>query len=196
MANLGCIEINPWNSTIKEPDKPDWAVIDLDPGNDNFKEVVKTALVVREVVNELDTDCYCKTSGATGLHIYIPLGAKYEYDTVKIFAELIAHTVNVRLPDITSIIRPVEKRNKKIYVDFLHNRRGQTLAAPYSIRPRPGATVSTPLEWKEVNEKLSPSQFTIKTILKRLELKGDIWKPVIGKGADLHKIIKKAGKGS
>jgi bifunctional non-homologous end joining protein LigD len=196
MANLGCIEINPWNSTIKHLEKPDWVVIDLDPGNDDFKEVIKTALVVREVVNELDTECYCKTSGATGLHIYIPLAAKYEYESVKIFAELIAHTVNVRLPDTTSIIRPVKKRNKKIYIDFLQNRRGQTLAAPYSVRPRLGAPVSVPLEWKEVNEKLTPSQFTIKTILTRLNLKGDLWKPVLGKGVDLKKIIKNNSKTS
>jgi bifunctional non-homologous end joining protein LigD len=196
MANLGCIEINPWNSIIKHLEKPDWAVIDLDPGDDDFKEVVKTALVVREVVNELDTECYCKTSGATGLHIYIPLAAKYEYESVKIFAELIAHTVNVRLPETTSIIRPVKKRNNKIYIDFLQNRRGQTLAAPYSVRPRSGAPVSAPLEWKEVNIKLTPAQFTIKTILPRLKQKGDIWKPVLGKGADLLKIIKYNSKTS
>jgi bifunctional non-homologous end joining protein LigD len=189
MANLGCIELNPWNSTTKHLEKPDWAVIDLDPGDDDFKEVVKTALVVREVVNELDIDCYCKTSGATGLHIYIPLAAKYEYNSVKIFAELIAHTVNVRLPETTSIIRPVKKRNNKIYIDFLQNRRGQTLAAPYSVRPRSGAPVSAPLEWYEVNEKLTPAQFTIKTVLPRLKQKGDLWKPVLGKGADLLKII-------
>ncbi|MDR3666099.1 MAG: DNA ligase D, partial [Ignavibacteriaceae bacterium] len=190
MINLGCIEINPWNSTIRTPEKPDWVVIDLDPGDIDFKEVVKAALVVREVVNELNTECYCKTSGATGLHIYIPLAARYEYESVKLFAELIAHTVNFRLPDTTTIIRTVKKRQGKIYIDFLQNRKGQTLAAPYSVRPRPGAPVSTPLDWKEVNEKLTPSQFSIKTILKRLDQKGDIWKAVLGKGADLHKIIK------
>jgi bifunctional non-homologous end joining protein LigD len=115
---------------------------------------------------------------------------------VKIFAELIAHTVNVRLPETTSIIRPVKKRNNKIYIDFLQNRRGQTLAAPYSVRPRSGAPVSAPLEWKEVNIKLTPAQFTIKTILPRLKQKGDIWKPVLGKGADLLKIIKYNSKTS
>lgn len=191
MANLGCIEINPWNSTIKHIENPNWVVIDLDPEKYDFKEVVKTALVVKDVMDELEAECYCKTSGATGLHIYIPLAAKYEYDTVKIFAELIAHTVNVRLPDTTTIIRPIQKRNHKIYIDFLQNRRGQTLAAPYSLRPKPGATVSAPLEWKEVNEKLSPSQFTIKNMLKRLDSKGDLWKPVLGKGTDLDGIIKK-----
>ncbi|HMG16947.1 MAG TPA: DNA ligase D, partial [Saprospiraceae bacterium] len=186
MANLGCIEINPWNSRIGHIENPDWMVIDIDPAKEEFNEVVKTALIVKDVMDEFEADCYCKTSGATGLHVYVPLAAKYEYDTVKIFAELIAHTVNLRLPDTTTIIRPVQKRDHKIYIDFLQNRRGQTLAAPYSVRPRPGAPVSTPLEWNEVNEKLSPSNFTIKNILKRLDKKGDLWKPVIGKGVDIE----------
>jgi bifunctional non-homologous end joining protein LigD len=191
MANLGCIEINPWNSTVKNPENPDWVVIDLDPEKIDFKQVVKTAVEVKRLMDELETECYCKTSGATGLHIYIPLAARYDYDTVKNFAHLVAHTINVRLPGITSIERMPAKRQHKVYVDFLQNRRGQTLAAPYSARPKPGATVSTPLEWKEVNDKLSPADFTIKNILKRIEKKGDLWKPVIGKGVNLNKILKK-----
>ena len=191
MANLGCIEINPWNSTVQHPDSPDWLVIDIDPSKDDFKEVVTTALMVRNVMDDMETECYCKTSGATGLHVYIPMAAKYDYDAIKIFAELIAHTVNVRLPQTTTIIRTIQKREEKIYIDFLQNRPGQTLAAPYSVRPKPGATVSTPLEWKEVNAKLSPSHFTIKNMMKRLDKKGDLWKPVLGKGANIDKILKK-----
>ncbi|HOZ75064.1 MAG TPA: DNA ligase D [Flavobacterium sp.] len=192
MANLGCIEINPWNSTIKKPEHPDWVVIDIDPGKENdFEAVVEAALTVKAVMDELETDCYCKTSGATGLHVYIPLQAKYNYYTVKIFAELIAHEVQSRLPQITTTERTIKKRNGKIYIDFLQNRAGQTLAAPYSVRPKNGATVSTPLEWDEVNNQLSPSQFTIHNILERLEKKGDLWKPVLGKGANILKIIKR-----
>jgi len=191
MANLGCIELNPWNSTIKKIDRPDWAVIDLDPAKNDFKEVVKTALAVKEIMDELETECYCKTSGATGLHIYIPLEAQYNYDSAKLFSEIIANKVVNRLPKTTSVVRTLEKRGNKIYIDFLQNRKGQTLASPYSVRPRAGATVSTPLEWGEVNEKLSPSQFTIKNVLKRLDQKGDLWKPVLGKGANLETILKK-----
>lgn len=190
MANLGCIDINPWNSTIKHIDNPDWVVMDIDPEKDDFKEVVKTALAVKEVMDSFETECYCKTSGASGLHVYIPLGGRYDYDSVKIFAELIAREVHSRLPETTSLERSVKKRDHKIYVDYLQNRKGQTLAAPYSVRPKPGATVSTPLEWSEVNEKLSPSQFTIKNVLKRFEKKGDLWKPVLGKGADIKAIVK------
>ncbi|MEN2487111.1 DNA ligase D [Flavobacterium sp. B11] len=191
MANLGCIEMNPWNSTIKHIQNPDWLVIDLDPAKDDFTQVVQTALVVKEVLDELETECLCKTSGASGLHIYIPLGAQYDYDSIKILGELIAKEVHSRLPDSTTVDRSIKKRNNKLYIDFLQNRRGQTLAAPYSVRPKPGATVSTPLEWGEVNDKLHPSQFTIKNVLSRFEKKGDLWKPVLSKGANIKKIIHK-----
>ncbi|WP_232067287.1 DNA ligase D [Flavobacterium bizetiae] len=191
MANLGCIEMNPWNSTIKHIENPDWLVIDIDPDKDDFQEVVKTALTVKEVLDELETDCYCKTSGATGLHVYIPLGAQYDYDSIKIFGELLATDIHSRLPKTTSLERSIKKRNHKIYIDYLQNRRGQTLASPYSVRPKHGATVSTPLEWSEVNSKLHPSQFTIKNVLKRFEKKGDLWQPVLGKGANIKKILHK-----
>lgn len=191
MANLGCIEINPWNSTIKHVENPDWMVIDLDPEKIDFKEVIKAALEVKNVFDEINVASYCKTSGATGLHIYVPLAAKYTHNTVRGFAELIAYTVNVRLPDTTSIERSLQKRQHRVYIDFLQNSIGQTLTAPYSVRPQPGATVSTPLEWDEVNEKLTPQQFTIKNIFDRIAQKGDLWKPVLGKGANIDKLIKK-----
>jgi len=191
MANLGCIEINPWNSRLGAIDKPDWVVIDLDPEEIAFKEVVRAALGVRELMDELEMECYCKTSGASGLHVYIPLGAKYTYDETKSFAELIANLVHKRMPATTSVVRSPAKRKKKVYLDFLQNRRGQTLAAPYSVRPKPGATVATPLRWEEVNDKLDPSRFTMQTIFSRIEKLGDIWKPALGKGADILKALKK-----
>ena len=191
MANLGCIEINPWNSTIQHLDNPDWLVIDIDPDQQDFSEVVRTALTVKEVMDELETECICKTSGASGLHVYIPLGAQYDYNSTKILAELIAKEIQSRLPELTTLERSIKKRKQKIYIDYLQNRKGQTLAAPYSVRPKPGATVSTPLEWSEVNDKLHPSQFTIKNMLSRLEKKGDLWTPVLEKGANVKKIIKK-----
>ena len=104
-----CIELNPWNSTTKNIEKPDWVVIDIDPGKDEFEEVVRTAMKVKEIMDEKGAACYCKTSGATGLHVYIPLNARYDYDTVKIFAELLAQEVHSRLPDTTSLERTVKK---------------------------------------------------------------------------------------
>jgi bifunctional non-homologous end joining protein LigD len=189
LANLGCIEINPWFSTTRHLDKPDYAVLDLDPEDIGFEKVIEVAIGAHKILDNLNVPSYCKTSGATGLHIYVPLGGKYTFDQAKDFIHLIAAMVNQQFPEITSLERSPSKRQKRIYLDFLQNRKGQTLAAPYSLRPKPGATVATPLEWKEVKKGLSPSQFTIKNIFKRLEKKGDLFKPVLGKGIDLKKVL-------
>ncbi|NEW82985.1 MAG: DNA ligase D [Mariniphaga sp.] len=190
MANLGCIEINPWHSIYLKPDEPTYMMLDLDPGEISFVDVVNTALVIKDICDEINIPCYCKTSGATGLHIYIPLAAKYNYDDVKVFAEIMATIVHSRMPDTTSIERNTAKRKDKIYIDFLQNRKGQTIAAPYSVRPRPYATVSAPLMWKEVNHQLTPEMFTIKNMEERLSKTGDLWKPVLQKGIVLTKVIK------
>ncbi len=190
MANLGCIEINPWHSTYLKPDHPDYLMLDLDPGNISFTDVVNTALVIKEICDETGISCFCKTSGATGLHIYIPLGAKYDFEQAKTFAEIMAGIAHNRLPSTTSIERAVAKRKDKVYIDFLQNRKGQTIAAPYSVRPKPFATVSAPLSWTEVNHQLSPEMFTIKNIEKRLEKTGDLWKPVLGRGISINKALK------
>jgi bifunctional non-homologous end joining protein LigD len=166
-------------------------IMDLDPGEIGFKEVVRTALKIRDICTEIGIETFCKTSGATGLHVYIPLKKRYTYDEIKLFGELLATAVQHQLPDTTSIERTVSKRTDKIYIDFLQNRKGQTIAAAYSVRPKPGATVSTPLEWTEVNERLDPKAFTIYTIFERLEEKGDLWKGVLGKGADIGKALER-----
>ena len=191
MANLGCIEINPWFSKITNIDNPDYLVIDLDPEDISFEKVIEAALSVKGVLDELEIESFCKTSGATGLHIYVPLGAKYEYNVAKDFAFLIAKIANNRIPEFTSLERSPSKRKKKVYLDYLQNRSGQTLAAPYSVRPRPGATVATPLHWKEVKPGLSPQNFTILNIHDRLKETGDIFKGVLGKGIDVQKSLKK-----
>ncbi len=194
MANLGCIEINPWNSVYSKPDNPDYMILDLDPGNIDFKEVVRTALVIKEICKEIGIKSFCKTSGATGLHIYFPLKGAYDYEQVRVFGQIFALKINSRLPDTTSIDRAVSKRKDKIYIDYLQNSKGQTVAAPYSVRPRPLATVSTPLEWNEVKENLLPSDFTIFNIAKRLNKKGDLWKGVLGPSVNMLKALKKLEK--
>jgi bifunctional non-homologous end joining protein LigD len=190
MANLGCIEMNPWNSRAKALKRPDWYVIDLDPGDNTFEEVIQVAKVVKEVLDMSCEKSYVKTSGKTGIHIYVPLGGKYTYDQVKNFAELVARMTHERIPGITSVERSPAKRKKLIYVDFLQNRIGQTLAAPYSIRPVEGACVSAPLEWREVKKGLTPDKFTIKTIEKRLKNKGDLWEGMLKESVDLKESIK------
>jgi bifunctional non-homologous end joining protein LigD len=191
MVQLGCIEINPWNSRTKHLDKPDWLVIDLDPEGISFEKVIAVAQTVHEVCDEWGVPAYPKTSGKTGIHIFVPLGAKYTHEQAKNFAHLLALEINKRQPKITSVERMPEKRKHRIYLDFLQNREGQTLAAPYSVRPTPDASVSTPLHWDEVVSGLKPSDFTIRNIGARLAREGDLWKPVMGKGIDLTKILKK-----
>lgn len=191
MANLGCVEINPWLSRIRHLDNPDHLVIDLDPEDISFAKVIEAALAVREVLNKAGIAGYPKTSGASGMHIYIPLAARYDYATAGTFAHLIAQLAHNLVPGFTSLVRSPSKRQKKVYLDYLQNRRGQTVAAPYSIRPRPGATVSTPLGWDEVKHGLDPGDFTIRTIHKRLEEKGDLFRGVLGQGVDLEECIRK-----
>jgi bifunctional non-homologous end joining protein LigD len=190
MASLGCIELNPWSSRIETPDNPDWCIIDLDPDGNKFDQVIETALITKNILDELKISSYCKTSGSTGMHIYIPLGAKYSYDQSKEFARVIVKMVHAQLPKFTSIERATANRKGKIYLDFLQNRPQATIAAPYSLRPKPGATVSMPLHWEEVTKGLKMSDFTIFNAIERIKKEGDIFKPVIGKGINLEKIIK------
>ncbi len=191
MANMGAIEMNPWNSTIIKPGHPDWCIIDLDPTDTNtFEQVIATARVTNKILQGLQIPSYPKTSGSTGIHIYIPMGAKYTYDECQLFARLIATHVRQALPTLTSIERLTDKRKGKIYVDFLQNRPKATLAAPYAVRPKPGASVSMPLHWDEVKKGLQMKQFTIKNALDRIKAEGDLFKPVLGKGVDMEKVVK------
>jgi bifunctional non-homologous end joining protein LigD len=190
MVQLGCVEINPWNSRVGHLQKPDWVIIDLDPEGVSFAKVIQVAKTVKTVCDEWRIPTYPKTSGKTGLHIFIPTGAKYSYEQVKNLAHLIVLEVNKRLPKITSVERLPQKRQHRVYLDYLQNREGQTLAAPYSLRPTPEATVSMPLHWDEVNSSLSPSNFTIQNTARRLARVGDLWKPVLGKGIDLAAVLR------
>lgn len=191
VVNLGCIEINPWNSTTKKPGHPTWMVIDIDPSDKNtFTEVVDTALTVKMILDKAGMRSYCKTSGSSGLHVYTPLKNKYDYVTVKDFALIIASLVQEQLPETTTLERSLSKRGPKIYIDYLQNSAGQTLASVYSVRPVPGASVSAPLEWKEVNHQLSPKQFTMQNIFQRLKKKGDLFLPVLNESNSIAKGLK------
>ncbi|PTT03402.1 DNA ligase D [Pedobacter sp. HMWF019] len=192
MASLGCIEMNPWFSRVESPDQPDYCVIDLDPDKNTFDQVVAAALEVKEVLDAIDLPSFCKTSGSTGMHIYIPLGAKYTYDQSQMFARIIVNLVHKQIPEYTSLERMVANRKGKMYLDFLQNRPGATIAGPYSLRPKPGATVSMPLHWDEVKPGLKMQDFTIFNAIDRLKVKGDLFKGVLGKGIDLEKAIRKA----
>ena len=194
LANLGCIEINPWNSRVGRLDNPDYAVFDIDPRDIPFRAAVEAALVTREVLHDVGAKSYCKTSGAFGLHVFVPLGGKYNYDQAQLFTRLINMIVNSRLPETTSLERLPSKRKRAVYLDYLQNRRGQTMASAYSLRPRKGAPVSTPLKWDELKGGLDPLDFTMKTIHKRVARLGDLWKGVLGPGIDLEKCLDRVEK--
>jgi bifunctional non-homologous end joining protein LigD len=189
MASMGCIELNPWSSRISSPDNPDWCIIDLDPDKNSFDQVIEAARVTKDILDGIKIPSYCKTSGSTGLHIYIPLGAKYTYEESKEFARVIVTYVQREIPKFSSIERATANRKGKIYLDFLQNRPQATLAAPYSLRPKPGATVSMPLHWDEVKKGLKMKDFTIANAVDRVRDVGDLFKPVLGEGISLEKFI-------
>lgn len=192
MANAGCIEMHPWHSRAADPDKPDWCLIDLDPEGIGFEKVIECAQVVKKVLDAVGAEAYAKTSGSTGIHIYIPLGAKYSFEQSKQLAEVVVALVHQELPSFTSMERSPAKRKNKIYLDYLQNRNTQTAAAPYSLRPKPGVPVSTPLHWEEIRKGLTPLTYTMQNIFDRLKAEGDIFRGVLGKGIDLKKVLAKA----
>ncbi|AFL82550.1 ATP-dependent DNA ligase LigD polymerase module,ATP-dependent DNA ligase LigD phosphoesterase module [Aequorivita sublithincola DSM 14238] len=190
MANLGCIEINPWNSKINNLENPSYTVIDLDPSAENsFAEVIEVAQVAKEVLDLFKIEGYCKTSGSSGIHIYLPLDELYSYQEARDFTKLLCYYIQERLPKLTSMERAVKNRKGKIYLDYLQNRRGQTLASVYCVRPKVGATVSTPISWNELKKGLQLEDFTIKTVPKRLEKIGDIFQGVLGQGINIENAL-------
>jgi bifunctional non-homologous end joining protein LigD len=192
MASLGCIEINPWFSRVQSPDNPDFCVIDLDPDKQHFDQVIAAAQEVKKVLDAIGVPAFPKTSGSTGMHIYIPLGAKYTYDQSQMFAKIIVTLVHKQIPEYTSLERMVKNRGGKMYLDFLQNRPDATIAGVYSLRPKPGATVSMPLLWDEVKPGLTMRDFTIYNAISRLKETGDLFQGVLGQGIDLVEIIRKA----
>lgn len=189
LNNLGCIELNVWNSTVQHPDHPDYLVFDLDPVEVPFADVVRVALQVKEFCLRTDIPSYCKTSGGRGIHIYVPLRHGYSYEQAKNFAYVVSSLLHDLLPDMTSLERSPARRKKRVYLDYLQNHYGVTMASPYSLRPRPQAPVSAPLAWEELVLSVNPREFNLKTMRQRLKRKGDVWKGFWENAADLEKSL-------
>lgn len=184
-VNLGTIEFHPFHSHVGQLDNPDYFVLDLDPESVPFNSVIETAQIIHQLFEQWKIPHYCKTSGGRGLHIYIPLHAKYTVDQVSKFGQILGMLVHEQLPKITSLERSPSNRQKKIYLDVLQNRAKQTVVAPYSLRGRPQAPVSTPLHWEELKKGLKPQYFTIETMIPRLKDVGEIFYPILGKGFNM-----------
>jgi bifunctional non-homologous end joining protein LigD len=175
-VNLGTIEQHPWHSTIKRLDKPDWIAIDLDPKSAPWENVLQVALMVKEVADEIGLQVFPKTSGSSGLHIYVPLKPANEYDKAAEFARLFATEVARRAPKIATVERSIAKRaSTQVYVDWMQNARGKSLAAIFTARARPKATVSMPLTWKQISQGVKITDFTITNVPELLKKKGDPW---------------------
>lgn len=185
IANLGAIEIHPWLSRVTTPDHPDVAVFDLDPAEGaTWDQVVETATHLRVVLDRLGLASYPKTSGATGLHLHVPLEPTHPYARVRAVVEAIGRLIVAADPNLATLEWDIPKRHGKVFIDHNQNVRGKTIASVYSVRPRPGAPVSTPLLWDEVGE-VSPSDFTIFTIWERVSRHGDLFAPVLRGGQTL-----------
>jgi len=169
VVNLGTIPLHLWSSRVGRLERPDWCILDLDPKGAPFAHVVELALALRRLCDAIALPAFVKTSGATGLHVLVPLGAQFTHEESRTLGELLARFVNREHPEISTITRKVSDRGGRVYLDFLQNRQGQTIAGPFSARPLPGAPVSTPLDWEEVGPRLEPRSFTIATVPARLE---------------------------
>ena len=192
VANLGAIPLHIWASRASSLETPDWCIVDLDPKSAPFRDVITVAQEVHRVCDDIELPHFIKTSGASGLHILIPLGRQMTYDQSRTLGEVVSRMVIKELPEIATIIRPIKGREGKVYLDYLQNRHGQLLVAPFSARPIPGAPVSMPLVWKEVNQKLDVSKFNLKTALARMEKLGeDPVRPVLTVKPELGRILER-----
>jgi bifunctional non-homologous end joining protein LigD len=175
-VTLGTIEQHPWHSTVKRLDNPDWIAIDLDPKRAPWENVLQVALVVKEVADEIGLQAFPKTSGSSGIHIYVPLKPANEYEKVAEFARLFATEVAGRAPKIATVERTIAKRKStQVYVDWMQNARGKSLAAVFTARAKPKAPVSMPLTWTQVEKGVKIDDFTIVNVPELLKKKGDAW---------------------
>ncbi len=194
MVNWGCVEINPWNAALPDTAHPDYVVFDLDPVDIGFDKVVEVAQEFRGLFDELGLPFYCKTSGGRGLHIYLPVIKKYTHEQIQQFAHLIEMIIHTRHNKITSFERSPSKRRGKIYLDYLQNGPGKTMASVYSLRPKKQAAISTPLLPEELTADLDPARFNLFTIRDRLHDKGDLWAGFFDRGADIGRVLGEIGK--
>ena len=186
VVNLGSIDLHPWLSRASSLDEPDHAVLDIDPKSAPFQHVVRIARAAGRLLRGIGIRPLLKTSGKSGLHVFVPLQPGYTYDQSRMFIEAVARLVARELPDIATIERQPGQRDGKVYLDFLQNRRSQTIVPAYSARPVRGASVSTPLLWDELeNPDLSPLDFTILTVPDRVAERGDLFRAALEDRHDL-----------
>jgi bifunctional non-homologous end joining protein LigD len=184
MVQMHCIDMNAWYSRVDEPDRPDYVVFDLDPPDGDFAAGVTAARLVGELMTEVGLRAYAKTSGADGMHVLVPIERRHTFEETHAFAEAAALVLEQRHPGVVTTEWLKAKRSG-VLIDYHQNGRGRTTASVYSVRPKPGATVSTPLRWEEVNDGLDRRDFTMEVVLRRIEEHGDLFAPVLDGGQSL-----------
>ena len=191
MVNMGCIDLNTWYSRVDKPDRPDWVLFDLDPSDDvGFKETVQVALLVKQALDALGLESFCKTSGADGIHVLVPIARRHTYEDTRQFAEIVAGALASTHRGLVTTEWTKAKR-KGVLIDANQNGEGKTIASVYSVRPKEGAPVSTPLRWDEVDESLEPGAFTMDVARKRIEEHGDLFAGVLKSKQSLATALRK-----
>lgn len=195
VINMGSIPLHIWSSRVETLERPDWSILDLDPKEAPFSAVVEVALAIKDLCDDIALPCYVKTSGSSGLHVLVPLGLQCTYEQGKTLAELLARVTAARRPDVTTVARALGARDGKVYIDFVQNGHGKLLVSPLCVRPLPGAPVSMPLEWSEVNAELAIANYTIKTAPPILRARArDPLLPVLTERPNLAAALDKLGE--
>jgi bifunctional non-homologous end joining protein LigD len=192
VVNLGCIDLNPWQSRAATPDQPTHVLFDLDPMDGvDFARVVEVALLIREQLTALGLRAYPKTTGGSGMHLFVPVSPGLTYEVVRLFAFAIAERLVGLRPELVTTKVPKDQRGQRVYIDSNQNGRGRSISCVYSVRPRRDAPVATPLDWDEVTPEVLPSQFTIANSARRLADRGDLFAPVL---TDLQELAPAIGQ--
>ena len=190
LANMATIPLHIWSSRVATLPAPDWCILDLDPKQAPFAHVVRLARALHDLCAQIDLDAFIKTSGATGLHVLIPLGRQCTYEQSRLLGQVLARVLVAEHPEIATTARSLAARKGRVYIDYLQNGHGRLLVSPFCVRPLPAATVSTPLRWSEVNGRLDVTRFTIRSVPRRLaRLKGDPLRPVLERTPDLPAVL-------
>jgi bifunctional non-homologous end joining protein LigD len=191
MANMGCIDLNAWYSRIDKPDRPDWVLFDLDPSPDvGFPETIEVALLVKQALDALELESFVKTSGSEGIHILVPIARRHTYADTREFSAIIGNALARTHRGLVTTEWSKAKR-RGVLIDSNQNGEGKTIASAYSVRPKPGAPVSTPLRWEELGEKVRPRDFGRREALARVEKHGDLFEPVLRGGQALGPALRR-----
>ena len=179
MVNMGCIDMNTWYSRVDKPERPDFVLFDLDPSPDvGFAETIQVALLVKQTLDLLELESFAKTSGSEGIHVLVPIERRHTFDETREFSEIVAGAIARAHPKLATT-QWVKAKRRGVLIDSNQNGEGKTIASVYSVRPKPGAPVSTPLRWDEVNESLDPAAFTMDAVLERVARHGDLFEGVL-----------------